>query len=115
EQAGYRSLCRVLSRLHLATKPVRLADLLAENAAGLHVLVDDAVLAEQLRDAFGAQLWMEIVRPARTSQLEQELLAHGRRLGLRPVASTAAHFATAAEYPTFRVATAVRQGTLLDQ
>src|SRR6266849_4559282 len=40
EQAGYRSLCRILSRLHLGGEAVRLDDLLAENAAGLHVLVD---------------------------------------------------------------------------
>src|SRR5260370_13500348 len=47
EQAGYRCLCRVLSRLHLAVTSIRLADLLSENSAGLHVLVDDPVLAEQ--------------------------------------------------------------------
>src|SRR5436305_45127 len=46
---------------------------------------------------------------------EGELLACGRRLGLRPVASAAAHFATPADYPAFRLATAVRQTTLLDQ
>src|SRR5438105_8959740 len=39
EQAGYRSLCRILSRLHLAG-PTALADLLSDNAHGLHVLVD---------------------------------------------------------------------------
>src|SRR5438105_787776 len=38
-QAGYRSLCRILSRLHLAG-PTALADLLSDNAHGLHVLVD---------------------------------------------------------------------------
>ena len=43
EQTGYRSLCRILSRLHL-TVDSPLADLLSENAQGLHVLVDDRVL-----------------------------------------------------------------------
>src|SRR5262249_5559888 len=66
EQAGYRSLCRVLSRLHLAG-PVGLAELLSDNAHGLHVLVDDPALAERLRDAFGLRLWLEIVRPARSA------------------------------------------------
>ena len=51
-----------------APEPVHLADLLVENATGLHVLVDNPVLAEKLRDAFAAQLWLEIVRPARTAQ-----------------------------------------------
>jgi DNA-directed DNA polymerase III PolC len=42
-------------------------------------------------------------------------LETGQRLGLRPVASVAAHFATPEGYPTFRLLTAVRQGILLDQ
>ncbi|HLJ94996.1 MAG TPA: DNA polymerase III subunit alpha, partial [Gemmataceae bacterium] len=124
EQAGYRSLCRILSRLHLAgehkpdtpaTGRTRLTNLLLENAQGLHVLVDDAVLAEQLRDTFGSRLWLEIVRPARSVRQEQELLAMGRRLGLRPIASTATHFAMPQEYPAFRMVTAVSRATLLDQ
>jgi DNA-directed DNA polymerase III PolC len=119
EQAGYRSLCRILSRLHLAAacapRSTLLADLLSENAEGLHILVDDAALAERLRDAFGPRLWLEIVRPARSTRQEQELLAFGRRLGVRPVASSAAHFATPQEYPTFRIATAVSRATLVDQ
>src|SRR5262249_39052777 len=86
EPAGYRSLCRILSRLlvskaTLGTRVGRkapsaedgeqersaatsLVNLLSENAAGLHILVDDRVLAERLRDAFGSRLWLEIVRPA---------------------------------------------------
>jgi len=175
DPAGYRNLCRILSRLHLGTDPSRqwhsaggseqahgpsgtancrlllptgtdpsrqwhsaggsgqahgpsgtancrlllptgtLADLLNPCAEGLHILVDDAVLAERLRPAFGPRLWLEVVRPPRSVKQEQELLAAGRRLGLRPVASTAAHFATPDEYPTFRLVTAVRQTTLLER
>ncbi|HZU36810.1 MAG TPA: DNA polymerase III subunit alpha, partial [Gemmataceae bacterium] len=115
ERVGYRSLCRILSRLHLSTTPVALADLLCDNPEGLHVLAGDPVLAERLRDAFGARLWLEIVRPPRSDKHEQDLLDAGRRLGLELVASTAAHFATAEEYPTFRLITAVRQTTLLDR
>jgi DNA-directed DNA polymerase III PolC len=142
ERAGYRSLCRVLSRLHLAGsvsrapearapapafapgsrppeghRPAALADLLCANADGLHALVDDVALAERLREAFGRRLWLEVIRPrgAGGARHEQELLACGRRLGLRPVASTAAHFATPADHPTYRLVTAVRQATLLDQ
>jgi DNA-directed DNA polymerase III PolC len=98
--------------------PLSLAELLCANAEGLHVLVDDVVLAERLREAFGVRLWLEIVRPRAASgagRHERELLACGQRLGLRAVASTAVHFATPADYPTFRALTAVRQNTLLDQ
>ncbi|MCI0465071.1 MAG: PHP domain-containing protein [Gemmataceae bacterium] len=113
EYAGYRSLCRVLSRLHL-TPERELADLLAESNEGLHVLVDEPDLAGRLREAFGRRLWLEVVRP-RPRRHEQALLTAGRRLGCRPVASTAAHFATPAEQPIYRLLTAVRQGGLLDQ
>jgi DNA-directed DNA polymerase III PolC len=173
EQSGYRSLCRILSRLHLALGsgqsevpsteysvlgteysvlgtgysavrseellpttccplPTSLADLLCADADGLHVLTDDLALAERLRDAFGTRLWLEVVRPPlpplpRGERGEEfnspsvgtrgweEFLALGRRLGLRLVASTATHFATPAEYPTYRLVTAVRRITLLDQ
>jgi len=122
EPAGYRSLCRILSRLHLAdadapggSQSLDFALLVAEHAAGLHVLVDDPRLAERLHDALGNRLWLEVVRPGLAARQEQELLTVGRRLGLRPVASTGAHLATAEEFPLLRVLAAVRQGALLDQ
>jgi DNA-directed DNA polymerase III PolC len=114
EEAGYRSLCRILSRLHLQEKP-SLVDLLTENAAGLHVLIDDLNSVDCLREAFGDRLWLEVVRPPRSAARERALLEAVQRLGLRPVASVAAHFATPDGYPTFRLLTAVRQGILLDQ
>jgi DNA polymerase III alpha subunit len=121
EPAGWRSLCRILTRLHLL-EDVRLPALLSENAEGLHVLADDLPLAERLRDAFGPRLWIEVIRPGPgnrdrrvNEQRERDLLEGGRRLGLQPVASSAAHFATPEEHHTFRVATTVRQGGLLDQ
>jgi DNA-directed DNA polymerase III PolC len=125
DRAGYRSLCRVLSLLHLqagppgheATAPPRpLADLLCDHADGLHVLADDPALAERLAEAFGRRLWLEVVRPRPdAARHEAGLLACGRRLGLRPVASTAAHFATPDDYAAFRVAAAVRRRTLIDR
>jgi DNA-directed DNA polymerase III PolC len=114
EPAGYRNLCRIISRLHLTTAD--LPTLLAESAGGLHLMVDDAVLAEALRDTFGARLWLEIVRPRGADRRhEGALLAAGRRLGIQAIASTAAHFAVPADYPAFRLITAVRQGILLEQ
>src|SRR5438552_10599958 len=89
EQAGYQSLCRILSRLHLQEKP-SLLNLLAENADGLHVLIDDLDLGNRLREAFGDRLWLEVIRPPRSAARERALLEAGQRLGLQPVASVAA-------------------------
>jgi DNA-directed DNA polymerase III PolC len=121
ESAGWRSLCRVLTRLHLEEN-ADLADLVMNSNEGLHVLVDDLVLAQQLCEALEARLWIEVVRPGpgnrprrHHEQRERELLEGGRRLGLRPIASTAAHFATPSEYEIYRLVTVVRQGGLIDQ
>src|SRR5438552_6625963 len=104
EQAGYQSLCRILSRLHLQEKP-SLLNLLAENADGLHVLIDDLdwgalecsrsretsaevsrlrLAPSALQEAIGDRLWLEVVRPPRSAARERALLEAGRRLGLRP-------------------------------
>ncbi|HMF12098.1 MAG TPA: PHP domain-containing protein, partial [Gemmataceae bacterium] len=121
DQSGYRSLCRIISRLNNASaeahgwQPVGLERLLVENAEGLHLLLDDEVLAEQLHDAFNSRLWIEIIRPTRSLQRERELLACAKRLDLPLVATTAAHFAAPNEYHAFRLANAVRQTMLLEQ
>ena len=115
ELAGYRNLCRVLSRLHLGEPPPHLADLLTAHPAGLHLLVDDPALADRVRAAFPQRLWLELVRPPRTAAHERELIEFGQRHGLPFAASTAVHAATPEDYPTFRLITAVRQTTLLDQ
>jgi DNA-directed DNA polymerase III PolC len=140
-RAGYHNLCRVLSRLHLANavsggrklasggreppdepsaaasgglRPP-LAELLKESADGLHVLVDDRKLAESLREALGDRLWLEVARPWRSPRQEQEMLAWAKRLGLKPIATTAAAMATPDAYPALSPVTAVRYNTLLDQ
>jgi DNA-directed DNA polymerase III PolC len=148
EQAGYQSLCRIISRLQLGAgsgdprTTGLLLNLLVENADGLHVMIDDLAMLNEISDeqnamshelsrtalhsslithhsslleAFDDRLWLEVVRPPRSAARERALLEAGRRLGLRPVASVAAHFATPEGYPTFRLLTAVRQGILLDQ
>src|SRR5262249_10955536 len=92
-----------------------LVDLLNENAEGLQVLVDDPALVPQLREAFGPRLWLEIVRPCDEPRREAELRAVGKRLGVSPVASCAAHAAGPGEYPVVRLVTAVRELALLEQ
>lgn len=116
EQVGYRNLCKIISRLNLQNdESSTLIDLLASNADGLHILTDDIVLLERLREAFGSRLWLEVVRPGTGSRQEQSLLSAARRLGVRPIASTAVHFATPEEYPTHRLGAAIRQHSLLEQ
>jgi len=123
---GYASLCRVLSRLHLHAGPGApppeeqedgslLVELLADENAGLQLLVEDAALAEQLRDAYRDRLWVEIVRPGRSPRQEAARLAAAARLGVRPIASPAARLATPDDYPTYRLVTAQRRLTQIDQ
>lgn len=133
DRAGYHNLCRILSRLHLSqapearahfqaidpasqeAAPKSLVDLLTESAQGLHLLVDDYGLAEPLREAFGPRLWLELARPRRSATAEQERLAWARRLGLRPIATTAAVMPMPAAHPALAPVTAVRHNVLLDQ
>jgi DNA-directed DNA polymerase III PolC len=148
DRAGYRNLCRVISRIRLAEaageeasggrepsvqdrntqqgadaprspladpRSPSLVEPLRGHGEGLHVLVDEPALAEALRDAFRHRLWLEVVRPNGSPRREEALRACGKRLGLRLVASTAAHLAGADDYPTFRLATAVRRRTLIDR
>ncbi len=124
---GYQSLCRILSRLHLRAAPPGaeppetqtdgslLRDLLTEQAAGLHLLVEDIALAEVLRDVYYDRLWFEIVRPGRSPRHEANLLAASRRLGIRPLASPAARLATPDDYPTYRLVAAQRRLLQIDQ
>ena len=121
EPLGYRNLCRVISRINLAAahniERANLIPSLCDNAAGLHILADEVATAEQLYPAFEDRLWLEIVRPRHdgAARRERELLAYSERRQLKLIASTAAHFATPADHATYRVASAVRQNTLLDQ
>lgn len=121
DRHGYANLCRILTRIGLAeVEPEALpagglAGLLATRAEGLHLLVRDETLAATLRPIYRERLWLEVIRPAPHGESEDRLLGWGRRLGLRPVASTAAHLSDAREYPALRVATAARRNTLLDR
>jgi DNA-directed DNA polymerase III PolC len=120
EPGGYRSLCRILSEIHLG--PARpLAEVITEYADGLHFLIDDPdFLAEYSAGgmphaARGTHVWLEIIRPRPSLARERRLLELGTRLGLKPIASVAAHFTTPAGYADFQLGAAVRLGILLDQ
>ena len=113
DSTGYASLCRILSRLHLTEEP--LVELLVSSARGLHLLVDDLDLADQLRDAYPGRLWIEVARPASNARQETTLLDGARQRGLPLIASTAAHLADPTEYPAFRVGVAVERNILLEQ
>src|SRR5262249_34931184 len=80
EPAGYRSLCRIISRLH-GPKAAALPALLAESAEGLHLLCDDPLLLKPpLTDAFRGRLWAEVVRPGRAESAVAGLVAACREV-----------------------------------
>src|SRR5262249_1944033 len=119
EPAGYRSLCRALSRLHFG-KAATLAQVLAENAEGLHLLVDDPFLLKApLTDAFRRRLWLEIVRPGKSEASELQLLDVGSKHRLNPVPSPAPALPPPAPAPAghapYRLLPALRQQVSLDQ
>src|SRR5262249_41189533 len=103
EPAGYRSLCRALSRLHFG-KAATLARAPAANAEALHLLVDAPFLLKApLTDAFRRRLWLEIVRPGKSEASELQLLDVGSKHGLKPVASLAPRFPAPAGHATYRL------------
>jgi DNA polymerase III alpha subunit len=115
EPAGWKSLCRIISRIHLRGT-VPLASLLADNADGLHVLLDNPfALKPPLSEAFRGRLWVELLRPGVSEATERALAEVGSRFGARPVATLGAHFAAAGGYWLFRLLTAIRQGQPLEE
>ncbi len=88
DRAGYRNLCRLLTRAHAPyPKPLARAPLewLREHAEGLLALSDRPELAVPLREIFGRDAFVELRRHAHPDQerLNQRLLA----TGLPPVAT----------------------------
>jgi hypothetical protein len=76
EPAGWRSLCRILSRIH-GPGSAALDRLLAENAEGLHLLLDNPfALKPPLVEAFRGRLWAELVRPG-SSEAQERVLTLG--------------------------------------
>jgi hypothetical protein len=85
EPSGWKSLCRVISRIHLQGT-VPLVKLLADNAEGLHLLIDNPfALKPPLPDAFRGRLWVELVRPGGSEATERALVEVGSRFNARPV------------------------------
>jgi DNA-directed DNA polymerase III PolC len=114
EPAGWRSLCRIISRIHLRGT-VPLTSLLADNADGLHVLLDNPfALKPPLPEAFRGRLWVELVRPGGSESNERALVEVGSRFNARPVASVGTHFAVAGGYWLYRLLTAIRQAQPLE-
>jgi hypothetical protein len=112
EPAGYRSLCRIMTRLHAAGNAA-LPPLLVAEGAGLGVLVDDEVMLKALHEPLRGRLWLDLERPAPPGRRERDLLDDAKRVGVRPVASVAAHFAAPAGHAGFRLLAAVKKGVPL--
>jgi DNA-directed DNA polymerase III PolC len=115
EPSGWKSLCRIISRIHLRGT-VPLVSLLADNAEGLHLLLDNPfALKPPLPEAFRGRLWVELVRPGGSESNERALVEVGSRFNARPVASVGAHFAVAGGYWLYRLLTAIRQAQPLEE
>jgi DNA-directed DNA polymerase III PolC len=114
EPVGYRTLCRALSTLHLV-RPPSVLKILQEHHEGLVALTDDPDAVPALFDVFGPHLWLEVVRHGRPQAEERALLEAGVPLGLKPVASLAPYFATAAGHDAYRWLAALRGKTTLDK
>jgi DNA polymerase III alpha subunit len=114
EPSGWKSLCRVISRIYLRGT-IPLASLLADNADGLHILLDNPLaIKPPLTDAFRGRLWVELVRPGGSEATERALVEVGSRFNARPVASVGVHFAVAGGYWLYRLLTAIRQAQPLE-
>jgi hypothetical protein len=89
EPSGWRSLCRAISRLHLAGEP-NFPGLLADCAQGLHYLVGDPqLLRSPLIEKAAGRLWVEVVRPGVSPEREAAVSEAGSKVGAPPVASLA--------------------------
>jgi hypothetical protein len=90
-----------MTRLNLEGDRADLAACLAEDGAGLHVLLDaPQQFRPPLTEVLKGRLWVEVARPGRSSQQENILIEAGSRVGARPVASLAARFALPGGYNT---------------
>lgn len=115
EPSGYRSLCRAISKLNLDGDG-DLSAVLASHHEGLHLLIDDPQLFRPpLSEVFRNRMWLELVRPGASETKENALREAASRVGARPVASTAARFATAAAYQRYRLLHAVKNNGVLGQ
>ncbi len=116
-RAGYRNLCRILSRLNLEDKS-DLSELLLNFNQGLHLLVDTRNLLELLHPVYRSRLWAGINRSSlrRTaSQRQLNLLECANHLQVLPVALHGCYFAQSKSFELYSVVRAIREGTMLQR
>lgn len=118
DRAGYRNLCRIVSRrrggcgtaeLRAAAEPVAA---IAGLMDGLFVLTDDAPTLERLRDLEGLNpqdSGLLLVRPGSAPQ-QAAALQTARRLGVRVIADPEVVLLHAADHPAHVLQAAIRQG-----
>jgi DNA polymerase III alpha subunit len=83
EPSGWRSLCRIISRLH-GPRGHLFPLLLSESNEGLHLLLDDPhLLKPPLTDAYQGRLWAELVRPGKSESAEAALLEAASATGAK--------------------------------
>ena len=112
---GYENLCRIITRIRCRAGTA-LAGALAELSGGLHLIVEDARLAEDLLSA-GAdrrRLWLGLDVPTQTATQVMELLACADRAQLGLVATGKAFALEPGQRDVARTLAAVRLGATCD-
>ncbi len=117
ERAGFKNLCRILTRRHL-DPGFSLAPSLAEGSEGLVVLCPSPVVLETIRDGRGPRdlhlaLGGAASDPSAMGGLER--LRRARHLGIEPVAVNDVHLIEARDFDLHRLLRAIDLNTTRDR
>ena len=113
--AGYRSLCKIITRRHL-DDDFSLPACLMEFHEGLHILTEDVALAEKLAGRLDRdRLHLMLIYPGRTSAQWRTICRKAGEIGVGAVATPDVHFLDPEEYEIHRALTAIRENTLLSR
>ena len=113
--AGYANLCELLSRRNLDDN-FDLVRVLPELQQGLIALISDPDCAQRLAKNFDRKrLYLELIRPGKGFQYENQIISTAKRLSIGIVASTDVYFARPDELQVYKVLLAMREQTLLGE
>lgn len=113
---GYRNLCSFLSQLHLG-KGHDACELLVQKSEGIHLVVGNPLLLSKLHGMFMGRIWagLDRSRGTRLNRRHRELLELAQKLDVKPLALHACYFASALDYKTYHLVSALRQSCLLER
>ncbi|MBI3666913.1 MAG: DNA polymerase III subunit alpha [Acidobacteria bacterium] len=113
---GYSNLCRLVTRRQLDDRPLEAEDL-AQHREGLFCLAHELDPLPELKQIFGADLYLEARHYGDVASRKRLRLARqvARELGIEATATAPAHFAHPEDHHTHRVMNAVRVGEILSR